>query len=159
MTSVAYAEMDSTKTFVGEQYKFHNTFAFLRLECIPVGCVPPARYRMGGYPNKDPLDRDPPGQRPPGQSPLDRDPPGQRPRNRDSLWTETLWTETPLDRDPLTEIPSGQRPSGQRPPWTETPLDRDPPGQRTPDKDPPCHVTCVTDTCENITFANFVCGR
>ena len=138
MTSVTYAEMDSTETFVGEQYKFHNAFAFLRLECIPAGCVPPAHYRMGGYPNRDPLDRDPPGQRPSWtespwtETPLDRDPAGQRfPLDRDSLWTET-----PLDRDPLTEIPSGQRSSGRGPPWTETPLDRDPPGQRPPYRDP-----------------------
>ena len=46
-------------------------------ECIPVGCVPPARNRtaVGGLP-----DRDPPGQRPPWmETPLDRDPPGWRP--------------------------------------------------------------------------------
>ena len=59
-------------------------------------------------------------------------------------WTETLpWTETTLDRDPPTETPR-QRPS----PWIETPPDRDrefPP--------PPCGQT---ETCENITFANFV---
>ena len=51
----------------------------LKQECIPVGCVPPACYRMrglggGGLRDRDPLDRDPPdrgdlwcmlGQRPP----------------------------------------------------------------------------------------------
>ena len=57
-------------------------------------------------PNQDHLDRDSPGQRPPGQrhpwteTPLDR-PPGQR----------HPWTETPLDSDPV----------GQRLPRTETP--------------------------------------
>ena len=41
--------------------------------------------------DRDPLDRDPPGQRLlPDRDPPDRDPPGQRPP----------WTETPLDRDP-----------------------------------------------------------
>ena len=56
-------------------------------ESIPVGCVPPARYRTGGSPWARP-----PGQRPPWTetpSPRQR-PPGQRPH----LWTETpLWTE------------------------------------------------------------------
>ena len=62
-------------------------------ECIPVGCVPPARYRMGVLPNRDPWT----------ETPL--------------LQTESPQTETPLDRDP-----SGQRPPwtedppGQRPP-------------------------------------------
>ena len=65
----------------------------IKRECIPVGCVPPARYRTGGLSNRDPLDRDPLG-----RDPLDRDP--------------SPWTRTP---------PSGQRPPGtetprQRPP-------------------------------------------
>ena len=74
-------------------------------ECIPVGCVPSARYRTGG-----------------SLSPLwTENPPGQRPSPQ---------TETPADRDlPPTET------AGQRPPWTEiplteTPLERAPPGQR-----------------------------
>ena len=42
-----------------------------RQECIPVGCVPPALYRKGGLP-----DREPPGQIPPGQKPpVDRQTP------------------------------------------------------------------------------------
>ena len=49
-------------------------------------------------------------------------------------------TETPLDRDPF-----DRDPPGQRPPWTEAETPPPPRGQ--------------TDTCENITFANFVCGR
>ena len=60
----------------------------MQLECIPVGCVLPALYNMGGLPDRDPpLDRDlhwtetPIGQRPPGQRPP--------------------WTEIPLDKDPL----------------------------------------------------------
>ena len=38
----------------------------LKKECIPVGCVPPARYRLTEIlldrdpPDRDPLDRDPP---------------------------------------------------------------------------------------------------
>ena len=43
-----------------------STHRLVEQECIPLGRVPPARYRMGGLPN-----RDPPGHRPP-----DRDPPG-----------------------------------------------------------------------------------
>ena len=46
-------------------------------ECIPVGCVPPARYHTGGLP-----DRDTPGAE---TSPPDREPPGQR----HPLWTES----------------------------------------------------------------------
>ena len=78
---------------------------------------------QGDPPDRYPLDRDHPGQRPPGQRPT--------------------WIETPLDRDPLIQIPpSGQRPFRQRPPGqtlpqTGTPLNRDPqtetlPEQRTP---------------------------
>ena len=71
----------------------------LKQECIPVGCVPPALYRMGGLPDRQP--------------PPDRDPPGQRP----SLDRHPPWTETPQDRDPpWTETPQDRDPSpGQRP--------------------------------------------
>ena len=31
----------------------------LQQECIPVGCVPPAHYRMGDPLDPDPPDRDP----------------------------------------------------------------------------------------------------
>ena len=100
-------------------------------ECIPVGCILPTHYCTGGYPwQRPPMDRDP----------LYRDPrtettPGHRP-----FQAETPQAEIPLDRDP----------PGQR----ETPWDRDPPS-RDRDRDMPCGQT---DTCENITFANFVCG-
>ena len=122
-------------------------------------------------------DRDPHGQRPP---PHGQRPPGQRPP-----WTETPHGQrTPVDRDPPGQRPPGQRPSmGRDLPWTEVPRtdnmwfhssrmhtacsllyrgssDRDTwiPGQRPPGQRPrpPCGQT---DTCENITFANFVCGR
>ena len=46
-------------------------------ECIPVGCVPPTRYRTGGgLPNRNPpLDRDPPVRDPRSETPLlDKDP-------------------------------------------------------------------------------------
>ena len=63
--------------------------------------------RGGALPDRDPLDRDPLGQRPPSTETL---PPAPR-------------TETSLDRDPpSTETlppPQGQRPPGQRPHWTE----------------------------------------
>ena len=83
--------------------KFSNSINSYVQECIPIGCVPPARDRtLGGVSlNRDPLDRDPHGKRAPQtETPiLDRDPP-------------------PLDSD----LP-GQRPPGQRPiSWTETPL-------------------------------------
>ena len=87
-------------------------------ECIPVGCVPPARYRMGGSPC----------QRPPWtETPWTEIP------QTETSWTETPWTETPQtetswDGDPWTGTP-----------WTETPdrdlWDRDPPGQRPPDRE------------------------
>ena len=68
-------------------------------EFIPVGCVPPFRYRTGGLcrgegglPNRDPPGQIPPDIDPAGQRPYPRtDTPRQRPR-----WTETL----PQDRDP-----------------------------------------------------------
>ena len=79
-----------------------------------------------------------PEQRPQTETPLDRDPPGQRPPwtesssrqrhllDRDPHWTETPWTETSLDKDPLTEVPWTETPScdlrcmlGQKPPLTE----------------------------------------
>ena len=77
----------------------------------------------------------------------DRDPPsGQRvPPDRDPLPHEQrphppFWTKSPPDVDPT---------------WTETPspMDTDP----TLDRDTPPRGQ--TNTCENITFANFVCGR
>ena len=47
-------------------------------ECIPGGCVPPARYRSGGVcPVGGLPDRDPPGQSPPSR----QRPPGQRPHS------------------------------------------------------------------------------
>ena len=51
------------------------SYKFLeKQECIPVGCVPPVGFRMGGLHDRVP----PPGHRPP--------------------WIVTPWTETPLDR-------------------------------------------------------------
>ena len=43
-------------------------------ECIPVGCVPPALYRTGGLPDRDPSPwtETPPGQKPPRTNPLPR---------------------------------------------------------------------------------------
>ena len=54
-------------------------FCFQTKDCIPVGCVPPARNRTGGLADRDPL--------------LDRNP---------TSWTETpSWTGNPLlERDP-----------------------------------------------------------
>ena len=115
---------------------FQLKIIFTKQECIPVGCVPPARYRTGGLCHGDPPDRDPP-------------------------WTETPQTETPLDRDlsdtdPLDTDPLRQRPPGQRPPGMETPR-TETPSLRAETEDVPPHGQ--TDTCENITCINFVCGR
>ena len=81
------------------------TFLHFQQECIPVGCVPPTHYHMGGLCLGVP-------QTPPGRDLLDRDPQTETPRQR------TPWTMTsppgqrpqPLDRDPT--------------PWTETPSPR-----------------------------------
>ena len=159
-------------------------------ECIPVWCVPPTRYRTGVSMTETTLDRDPwtetpstenllwteTPQRPLDRDPLDRDPPGQRthlgqrplrdPLDRNHLDRDphgqrfpqietpspgqrSPQTETFLDREPLTENLLNRDPSpGQRPPWIETPLDRD--------RGPSCGQI---DTSENITFANFICGQ
>ena len=66
---------------------------FAKHECIAVGCIPPARYRMGGFcPGWSPGYRNPRT-----ETNLDRDASGQRP----PLDKDLPWTETPLDRDPL----------------------------------------------------------
>ena len=101
----------------------HVSRIYIQQKCIPVGCVPPARYHTGRVS-----------------------------MTQTQIQTETPWTETQLDRDPHDRDCSWtETPHGQRPPWTETPpdrplLDRDPPpGQRLPswtetpllDRDPP----------------------
>ena len=116
-------------------------------ECIPVGCIPPTHYHMGGLHDRDPPDRDP----------LNRDPFTETPQQ--SPWTETPWIETLPHRDPR------QRHPGQRPPDRDPPRQR-PLGQRTPshvtygacwDRDPP--VNRITDACKNITLPQLCCGR
>ena len=70
-------------------------------ECIPVGCVPSARYLTGGSLSppgqRTHMDRGPPPDRDPGRQrpPLDRDLPGQR----------SPLTETPLETDPPSPPP------------------------------------------------------
>ena len=101
-------------------------------------------------PDKDPMDRDPPRQKSPGQRPC-----GLR-----TPWTETLgqrplWTETPLDSDSPGQRPPGQRlfrhrlpdrdPLWQRPPRTQTPLDRDP-WTEIPWTETPWTETLLTET-------------
>ena len=61
------------------------------------------------------------------------------------LGSESLNDRDPPDRDPLDRDP---------PPLDRDPLDRDAPPTET--ETFPCGQT---DTCENITFINFVCGR
>ena len=65
------------------------------------------------------------------ETPLDRNPPGQRTPGQRPSWTETprdpqtenpTWTEAPGQRTPCTKTPSGDRPPRDRDlPWTETP--------------------------------------
>ena len=106
--------------------------------------------------DRDPLDSDPPGQRPPwtenppcteapwtetllDSDPLDREPPLDRgPPWTVTPWTEAHppWTEAPLDRDPTRQRPIGQR----------SPLDRDPPGQWPPRQRIPWTETPPTET-------------
>ena len=102
-------------------------------ECIPVGCVPPARCRTGVSPWQRPMDRDPMDRDPKTETPLDRDPLDRDLLNRDPC------TETPCTETPWTGTPPGQRLPYTETPWTETlqtetpdrdPLDRDPPGPR-----------------------------
>ena len=77
----------------------------------------------------------------PWQRPMDRYPPGQRPPGQRALWTETPhWTEIPGQRSPQTETLVDGNPTGM-----ETHLDRD--------QDSPL---LTENTCENITFANFI---
>ena len=139
-------------------YLLFCTFLYFKQECIPVGCIPPTCYHTGGSlwqrpPGQRPLERGPPGQRPSGQRLPGQRPPWIETCDKDHLdrdpRRETSQTETPLDRDPpLTETPLGHRPPQTETSRMETPLDRD--------RDPPCGQT---DNCENIIFANFVCGR
>ena len=118
-------------------------------ECIPVGCVPPARNSTGGS-----LSGGLPGQRPL----LDRDPL--------LPWTKTPQTETPRQKPSWTGTPWTETPSGQR-----HPLNRDPLGQRPLSLPPPqsCNLWCMlgqrpplnrmTHRCKNITLPQLRCGR
>ena len=65
----------------------------IKQECIPVGCVLPARYRTGGL-----LDRDRPWTETPLERlPLDRDPPlGQRPPHRQRPRSPPVDRQTPV---------------------------------------------------------------
>ena len=100
-------------------------------QCIPVGCVSPTSYRTGVSLTETPLYRDTPD-----RDLLDRKPPGQRPSQTGTPQTEIHWTESPLDRDPKTQITLDTDHPGH------SPLDTDPPGQRLPgqrtslDRDP-----------------------
>ena len=84
----------------------------VKQECIPVGCVPPARYCTGELSlTETPQAETPQTKTPLGRDPPDRDPPWQRPPRQRPPWVET----------PQTETPPGQRSPRQRPPWAETP--------------------------------------
>ena len=69
--------------------------------------------------------------------------------------TETPWTETTQTETPQTESLSDRDPPGQRLLDRDPLQTEDPPGQRFLRQRPPCGHT---NACENITFANFVCG-
>ena len=88
-------------------------------------------FCLGDFPDRDPLDRDHPGQRPP----LDKVPP-------------PLWTETRLDRDPLYRDPLDREP-----PWTEIPLSCDlwcMRGQRPPPLWTEWHTSIKTLPCPKL---------
>ena len=119
-----------------------RAYCIEKQECIPVGCVPPARYHtgvsQGDLPDRDPHGQRPPWKETPRQRPLpDRDPsktetpPRQRPLpDRDPSQTETPHGQRPLKRDPPDRDSLDRDPPDRDPSWTETPLDREPPGQR-----------------------------
>ena len=132
-------------------------------ECIPVGCVPPAAVAVGGgvlgWPVPPQL---PPWvwawTRSPSTSPLGVD------LDQISLNfplvvdLDQIPSTSPLvvglDQIPL-KFPLGvglETPPDQAPPWT-----RHPPGAGTPPEQAPPFGQ--TDTCKNITFAKYVCGR
>ena len=155
----------------------------IAIECIPVGCVPPAAVAIrGGLHQVPPLrTRPPPG---PGTTPGTRKPPllqGRHPWDQAPPWSRhPSWDQAPQSRHPPGPGsplgPGNCPPPGQIPPRTRHP----PPGPGTPEQTPPrarhppeqtpprpgtpktrhpLPVDRMTDTCKNITFANFVCGR
>ena len=85
--------------------------------------------------------------------------PGDHPRTRHTLSPGTRYTPSPRTRhlpgpgSPWDHIsPQDQAPpQGHAPLWDQAP----PPGPGTPSLPP---VDRMTDTCNNITFTNFVCG-
>ena len=90
------------------------------------------------------------------EAPWTEIPPHRDPLHRDHPWPETPQTEIPPCRDPPTQrLPFTETPLDR---GTETPLDRDPSWMETP-RQRPRPPPGQTDTCENTTFANFVCGR
>ena len=85
--------------FMDEMAILHSTTHNRKQECIPVGWIPPTRYRTGMVSlveirwtenplDRSPLDGDHPGQWPPDRDPLDRDPQTETHPNRDPLDTD-----------------------------------------------------------------------
>ena len=79
--------------------------------------------------------------------------------------------DIPRDQTPPEQAPPGagtpqsMNPPGPDPPWSRHPPEAGtpPPEQASPGTKPPQgagtpHMDRMTDTCKNITFANFVCG-
>ena len=148
-------------------------------ECIPVGCAPPAAVAVtGGSPHTHTRSRPPQSRQSPPRAgtPLEQAPP-QSPEQTPSPSRHPL-ARSPstsplavgLDQIPL-NFPLGCGPGPdppQLPPWLWA--------WRPPktcckacwdttynacwdSTDPPPPVDRMTDTCKNMTFANFVCGR
>ena len=98
---------DTCEYITFPQLRWRAVKILTRQECIPVGCVPPTRYHTGslcpGGSNRDPLGKEPPGQRLPPwtETSPGQKPPGQRPpRQRPPMDRDLQWTETSLDRHP-----------------------------------------------------------
>ena len=81
------------------------TLKMVKQECIPVGCVPPARYRMGVSLTKIPLLNRGPWTKTPHPLDLDKDPLDRD--SRDPPWTETHpGQRPPCGQTPVKTLPS-----------------------------------------------------
>ena len=133
---------------------------FLKQECVPVGCVPPPAVAVLGGVCLSACWNTPPPQvwtwRLPGCGP--GDPPGvglETPRvlawRPPKVWawrSPQMWAwRTPLPTGVGLETPHFWRPARHA---------GIPPASHAGIPPPPCGQT---DTCKNITFTNFVCGR
>ena len=85
LTGRKFLHFENTRMHTVVMYRvkcFNKIIKTNLTSCIPVRCVPPARYRMGGLPDRDPLDREP----------LNKDPALDRESPSATLDRETPWT-------------------------------------------------------------------